>query len=1214
MLKKFLLFIIPCLLISSSFAQRGKDGNINITSANTILNSYTYLTQNCNQGDNFVQVSNINGFSTGDLVLIIQMQGASLRGNINNNTWGEILSYNSAGLYEFQQVDSIFGNHIQFDCGLSNNYLVSGKTQVIRVPRYISFNLNNGASVTCPVWNGQTGGIVALEILNGATINGNIDVTGRGFRGGIKENWDVGSSIQVLNYSSVDSTYGAEKGEGIGGYRSMYDALGGKFGRGAPANGGGGGNGHNSGGGGGSNAGFGSWNGSGNPDNGIGNIYEPAWNLESLNFANNTSSGGGRGGYSYSKFDKDALSLQPGDSAWGGNLRSIIGGLGGRPLNNGINSQRIFLGGGGGAGDGNNSANTDGARGGGMVIIISYDTIAGTGNILANGNNGLVTPLSSLGGDAPGGGGGGGTIVLNAAGNISDINTYANGGKGGNQNITILEAEGPGGGGGGGYIASSNGTFNQQSDAGLNGTTNSASLSEFPPNGATKGADGLNNQAVTNFSIIANGATICAGDSITINASLTGNYPSGTTIQWYLTETGGSSIYTGSPYTTPILDSTTIFYVGTCPGTYRIPVTVTVNPLPVANAGIDTAVCLGQSTHLSATGGVIYLWHPAVSLDAANISNPLASPITSTTYIVTVTDINGCSTTDNVFVLVHQLPIVNAGSNQAICIGDTAQFIASGGVAYIWSTGDTSSTISVFPSTSTTYTATITDNFGCSNTDNVNLTIYSLPLANAGHDTTVCIGSGVQLTATGGTNYSWASSNSLSSYIISNPIASPVITTTYTVTVSDVHNCQSSADVKVTVKPLPLASGGVNQHICIGDSAIFNANGGLSYLWSSGDSTQSIKVSPITNTTYFVTVTDIWGCKNSDTTLLTVLSLPIVFLSNDTSICTGTSAQLNASGGVSYLWSPSSGLNANNISNPISSPSNSITYTVKVTDLNGCSNTDNVSVSFYPEPSINILQNIYNGCSPLQIQFSDTNLNNISAWEWNFGDPGSGANNIVYTQNPSHTYNIPGNYSIGLTLTTVHGCHKTAQLNNVVTIYPNPVASFNTLPAITNIYQPTITFENTSTNAVSYYWNFGDALSALNTSTDLSPTHTYSEETPYNIKLVVFSQYGCMDSCFREVIINPEFTFFIPNVFTPNGDGINDFFQGTGRNFTDCQMFIYDRWGDIIFESNDYNKPWDGKYNNNKGKDMQDVFIYKFVVKDFKGRIHEYTGHVTLLM
>ena len=1142
---KIFTIIFFILLITSSFAQRGKDGNISVSNSNMILNTYTYLTHDAAQGSNSINVASTAGISVGDLVLVIQMQGAMLRSLINsglyNDSWGAVLSYQNCGLYEFQQISSIGSNQIVFDCGLINSYDTVGKVQIVKIPRYNIFTIVNGANITCPAWNGQTGGIVAIESLSNVTINGAVNVSGKGFRGGIKDNGSVAVNVQILDVASLDSAYGGEKGEGIGGFGAWYNNFGGRYGRGAAANGGGGGNGHNSGGGGGANAGTGTWNGLGNPDNGFGNAYTQAWELEYSNFSNNTSSGGGRGGYSFSTEENDALTVSPGALVWGGNNRANIGGYGGRTLNYGINSERVYMGGGGGAGDGNDGASTDGAKGGGLVFIISYANITGIGSINANGNVGFVTP--PYGNDAPGGGGGGGAIILNATGNISNINTYANGGQGGNQNINTSEAEGPGGGGGGGYIAKSSGTFTQQANGGTNGVTNSLSLTEFPPNGATKGGSGLTNQNVTNFTVNTIGDTICPGNSANIYASLSGDFPSGTVLNWYLASAGGTPFYTGTAWTTPVLDSTTIYYVGSCPGTYRVPVKVTVNMPPVVNAGNDTSVCIGHGVQLSASGGVSYTWLPATGLSSLTISNPIASPSVNTIYTVTVTDINGCTNTDNITVTVNPLPQPGAGAtSSSICLGNSTNIIGAGGISYIWNTGDTTATFSVSPSITSTYIVTATDINGCSAIAQVTLSVLQLPVANAGADTSVCSGSGIQLNASGSLHYSWSPSGSLTSGIISNPIASPTITTTYTVTVSTNLGCSSSDAVIVTVNPLPQITGGGAQNICVGDSASFNVGGGVSYIWSTGATTAGIVVSPSLSSSYTVTATNVWGCTNADTVFLTVFPLPIVSAGNDTSICMGTNAPLYASGGVSYSWSPSTGLSNSIIANPIATPLTSTSYIVNVTDSNGCSQTDNVNINLYPETSILIIPSIYNGCGPLQVLFNDTNLSNISNWVWNFGDPASDTNNISIAQSPTHIYNTAGTYGVTLTLTSIHGCQKTSTSNNLITVYPDPIASFEAQPATSNIFHPNITFVNTSIDAVSWTWNFGDIGGA--TSTDFAPNFTYNDDGTYTVTLFVLSPHGCSDSTSGEVVMKPEFTFFIPNVFTPDNDGLNDYFQG----------------------------------------------------------------------
>jgi hypothetical protein len=197
---------------------------------------------------------------------------------------------------------------------------------------------------------------------------------------------------------------------------------------GAPANGGGGGNSHNAGGGGGANGDNGViWTGFGNPVSG----YDVYWNLEAPAFATHTSSGGGRGGYSYGERDMDASTTPPGDENWGGDNRSNVGGFGGRPLL--YTANRLFLGGGGGAGDNNNGSGSGGASGGGIIYLSALGSVSGTGTIIADGGRADDTKNEFANKDAPGGGGGGGAIVLNVNGTISTVAVSAKGGQGGSQ-------------------------------------------------------------------------------------------------------------------------------------------------------------------------------------------------------------------------------------------------------------------------------------------------------------------------------------------------------------------------------------------------------------------------------------------------------------------------------------------------------------------------------------------------------------------------------------------------------------------------------------------------------------------------------------------------------------------------------------------------------------------------------------------------------------
>lgn len=481
---------------SIRLAVAGKDGAMSVVALNTVVNRYAAVTADIQPGDKSISVMGLNvlNVSTGDLLMIMQMQGASLDFTDTIN-YGNVINYNGAGRYEFVTVtgvDNAAGTVQVSACGggVRNAYRSAAHTQVVRVPQFTTLAVAVNGSITAPAWNGSVGGIVAIHAQTSSTINGSIDVTARGFRPGLLDNQtrDPGTSMPI--FRSALAVDGGEKGEGIGGYSGDYDVSGGRYGRGAPGNGGGGGNSHNAGGGGGANAGTVAWRrGQGVMDRmAMGGAQ--AWLLDPGYIGNGNAftsdGGGGRGGYTYGSTDQNALTVGPNLATWGGDSRREVGGLGGRPVDSGV-TQRLFLGGGGGAGDGNNNAANQGGAGGGLVFLAS-PMVGGTGQVNANGENAPAT----LGGnnDAPGGGGGGGTVVI-ATQNLSGIRVNADGGRGGNQLVIANESEGPGGGGGGGYVALAGGTITTSAAGGKGGTSLSSAVTEFPVNGATDGNSGI---------------------------------------------------------------------------------------------------------------------------------------------------------------------------------------------------------------------------------------------------------------------------------------------------------------------------------------------------------------------------------------------------------------------------------------------------------------------------------------------------------------------------------------------------------------------------------------------------------------------------------------------------------------------------------------------------------------------------------------------------
>ncbi|MBI2272091.1 MAG: PKD domain-containing protein, partial [Bacteroidetes bacterium] len=295
-----------------------------------------------------------------------------------------------------------------------------------------------------------------------------------------------------------------------------------------------------------------------------------------------------------------------------------------------------------------------------------------------------------------------------------------------------------------------------------------------------------------------------------------------------------------------------------------------------AYAGPDVIICSGDNVQLNASGGTSYTWTPSSGLNNPNIANPIATPVTTTKYVVTVGGAT-CNVTDTVKVIVVSSVTANAGPDVNFCQGDSVQLNASGGNTYLWSpsTGLSNPNIAnpkAAPGTTTTYTVTVSSG-SCSATDQVVVTRNTMPVANAGPDQTICLGGSIQLTASGGTTYHWSPPLFLNNPNVANPTASPTVTFKYEVKVSN-GACFAYDMVNITVIPPQTGSAGPDAVICRGQGTNLNATVGTTFTWTptTGLSNPNIVnpvASPTITTDYIVRISNgnpTFPCSGADVT------------------------------------------------------------------------------------------------------------------------------------------------------------------------------------------------------------------------------------------------------------------------------------------------------------------------------------------------------------
>ena len=702
---------------------------------------------------------------------------------------------------------------------------------------------------------------------------------------------------------------------------------------------------------------------------------------------------------------------------------------------------------------------------------------------------------------------------------------------------------------------------------------------------------------------------ICAGQPL--NLTTTAN-PAGAYTYAWTGPNGFTSLIQNPTIAAPTLAAagnyTVVVTIPNC-GVANGTTTVVVNPGPTITVPPIT-ICQGGSgtlTASSSTAGGTWTWSLGGNILGSG-STLSVNPTTSTTYSVQY-NVNGCTSTSTVLVSVEATPQPQI-VNDSICLGQTGTLFVSNvsaGGTYLWSTGATTASLSAAPTTNTTYSVVYTSANGCvAPSVSADIIVKPNPIVTVVNDT-ICIGSSTTITSTvdlPGGSYTWSPLPSSSNSIT----VTPNTTSTYTV-IYNLQGCTDTASATVVVNPIPVASTS-NTTICFGDVATLTASANLpngTYLWSTSETTNSIQVSPGTTTTYSVAYT-LNNCTSpSVNAIVTVNPIPVVTLSSAT-ICEGDNVTLTATPnltGGSYTWGP---LNTIGGASQTLSPSVDTTLTVIYTLLNCPSLPASGTVTVNPLPIVTFSSNIVEGCAPLGVTFTATDQTNAT-YNWSTSNALTGTGSSTTILFPSG-----GTFDVTLAATTVNGCFASNSMANYIYVEDLPNADFESPISIFTNEAQYVQFSNLSTGATNYIWNFGDGQM----STEVEPSHIFqSTMNGYTINLIALTALNCLDSMSISIGYQYNELYYIPNSFTPDGDQNNQVFLPifySGYDPSNFEMQIYNRWGEVLFETRNVFFGWDGSVGE-EGLDAQEgVYTYRILFKnpDLDERV-VVTGTVNLI-
>lgn len=656
-------------------------------------------------------------------------------------------------------------------------------------------------------------------------------------------------------------------------------------------------------------------------------------------------------------------------------------------------------------------------------------------------------------------------------------------------------------------------------------------------------------------------------------------------------------------------------------GTCAVDLSVQASPTLVQSNFTYTAGCENEPITFQATSiittnapnvSLSYQWDFGNATPAATVGNNpntnFNNPGNQLVELIT-TSSNGCS--DTIQQQVHILPTPHlTPSADATCMLQQTSFTLVGtpNLQHLtWDFGDNSTLASGDPITHQyltpgSYTVEVIGIGlnGCQDTVLMPLTIQPLPYLDAGNDTSICPGLGLVLNAQGTLNLTWEQS------LLQGQLYVPSQQEYLNVMGVDSLNCIVSDSFLVQIHLIDSVHAMPHSFLCAGDSIQLTAAAFAGIWWEHGYVNHQWISEPVGIHQFVVHGVDANGCASSDTTQIEVYTLPYVFAGNDTTVCSGSTLLLQASGAVQYQWS-NQAMNGSSISIHTNQD-----LSVLGISEHGCQAIDSIHIGLDSIPSLSFELAPYNGCIPVEINLQNQSTgNSFTQIQWL-----SSNGNIAFGNSAQLVFSEVGCFDLTQTVITTLGCNYSTTQSNVICTNPLPTSQFSLpqTPFSTLNYGGNLT--NLSIDAGGYLWDFGDGSEQSN---EEQPYHNFpaEESASYQVMLIAYNEFGCSDTSFQMVQLSKELAFYVPNSFTPDGNQFNNVWQPVFTEGLDPNAYhavIYNRWGEIIWESYDVAVGWDGTYGLNGIKVQEDIYIYNitFVYKN-SAKKERITGHIVLI-